>query len=66
MRTCPFNGCYKDLPENIFACRKHWNALDYSERLKITDLYRAYRDHRIGIEELRREQQAVLGNRGTA
>jgi hypothetical protein len=66
MRTCPFKNCCESIPDHLFACRGHWRSMSPDEQRQIHVLYGRYLDGRIGIEELRNEQQEVLGARGTA
>ncbi|MFO0806055.1 MAG: hypothetical protein U0791_23365 [Gemmataceae bacterium] len=66
MRTCPFNGCGQKIPDKLFACRGHWFRLSRVEKSAIDTAYRRYLDGHIDVVELRRIQQDVLGNRGTA
>lgn len=63
---CPFTGCEKTVPDNIFACRGHWFSLNKTEQAEIHAAYNDYMEDRIGMEELRDRQQAVLGLRGSA
>lgn len=66
MRNCPFHQCEATLPDNLFACKPHWRALDMKDRWKISDAYASYLRDQITLLELRTIQQIVLGNRGTA
>lgn len=66
MRKCPFNDCNKQLPDAVFACRKHWFSLNVAERAAVYQCYNQYLYGTINIEELRAEQQMVLRDRGTA
>lgn len=67
MRTCPFNNCDKQIINFMFACRKHWFSLNAAERAEILASYNDYgADDGISLDELRRRQQAVLGDRGNA
>lgn len=66
MRQCPFNNCERQVPDHIFACRKHWYSLNQAHRAEIVEAYNQYLQNVIGIEELRERQQKVLGTRGTA
>jgi hypothetical protein len=66
MRKCPFHNCGKEIPEERFACAPHWFSLTKEEQAEIYAAYRAYQRDEIGVEGLRRRQQAVLGDRGSA
>lgn len=66
MRICPFDGCLEKLADSTFACRRHWYSLTKAERDAIWSAYNSYMANRIGMEELRERQQAILGQRGTA
>ena len=65
-RRCPFHGCEAKIAAEVFACRKHWFSLSHDERTIIYESYYRYTADRIGVDELRRQQQVVLGNRGDA
>lgn len=47
--VCPYPGCAQRLPEQVFACRPHWFSLPQDIR---NGVWRAYRRHGIGSEEL--------------
>ncbi len=66
MRRCPFNGCDKDIPSEMFACRPHWYSLARGDQNIIWNAYKRYTAGKIGPRELRRIQQEVLGERGKA
>jgi hypothetical protein len=66
MRMCPFTGCNKNMPDNMFACRSHWFSLNKAEQREIHDAYDDYMAGVIDIERLRDRQQSVLGLRGSA
>lgn len=65
-RKCPFNGCDQRTSPNMFCCRGHWFSLSKTDRDTIWSAYRRYTADAMGIEELRRIQQAVLGTKGVA
>lgn len=61
MRKCPFSGCRaSQLPDHIFACRKHWYAIPHNLRREIYAAYDQYMSRNIDLPELRKRQQAVL------
>lgn len=60
MRECPFQDCGAMLPDNLFACRKHWYAISGPDRKIIHAAYDDYMNDRIGIEKLRCIQDDVL------
>jgi len=66
MRTCPFHLCGEQLPDHLFACKKHWRSISRPDQVCIFAAYGDYLDDKIGMEDLRRIQQEVLGTRGTA
>lgn len=66
MRKCPFTACGRSIPDDIFVCKPHWFRLSPAERATINEAWSNYQINAIGIDELRRIQQSVLGNRGTA
>ena len=66
MRKCPFNDCEEVIGDHLFACRRHWYSLNLTERQEVYAAYNDYTSDTIGVEELRRKQQEVLGERGTA
>lgn len=66
MRTCPFAGCEVTLPDHLFSCKTHWWHLSRPERAQIHAAYDDYLNDRIDMEQLRKIQQEVLGDRGTA
>jgi hypothetical protein len=65
-RPCPFHGCVQTLPDYLFACKAHWFTLSPEERDCIWNAYRCWHEGNLGSNELRRIQQDVLGDRGTA
>lgn len=65
MRTCPFHDCGRPIPVDKFACAKHWRALSPADRRAVNAIYGDYLAGRIGVDELRKRQQQVLGDRGT-
>jgi hypothetical protein len=65
-RPCPFHGCTQVLPDYLFACKAHWFSLLPAERDCIWEAYTRWKDGSLGVDELRRIQQEVLGDRGTA
>lgn len=66
MRTCPFHGCEATVQDHMFACFPHWKMLSPQDKSRIGRAYDDYRKDLFGIEVLRRIQQDVLGDRGTA
>ena len=66
MRKCPFNDCEEVIGDHLFACMRHWNSLNLTDRHTIEEAYEAYLDGDDGLVELRKRQQEVLGDRGTA
>lgn len=66
MRICPFGGCLKEIPQSLFACRKHWGSLNSKERAEVWAIYDSWLNEEIGWEEVRQRQQSILGVRGTA
>lgn len=60
MRTCPFDGCGAQIPDEMFACRRHWCRLPRPLQTEIWVAYRSYLAGHIDVEELRRRQRAVL------
>jgi hypothetical protein len=66
MRKCPFHGCEEVVLEVLFACPRHWRSLTKAEQAEVWEAYQAYRRDEIGVEGLRKRQQAVLSDRGSA
>ena len=64
MRTCPFKGCGRTLPDTIFACRTHWFMMSKADQAMIWSLYRQYQADKIGIGELIDGQNEVMENYG--
>lgn len=60
MRKCPFDGCGKPIPEERFACPRHWFSLSTEQQKMIWKAYRGYMADVIDIDELRRIQFQVL------
>ena len=60
MRRCPFDGCDIDLPDDRFACRRHWFGLSAEHKARVHNVYRMYQAGTIGVETLRLHQQEVL------
>ena len=65
-RLCPFHGCEARIADEVFACRKHWFSLSHDERTIVYESYYRYTADEIDVDELRRQQQSVLGGRGDA
>lgn len=60
MRECPFNACNKTIPDDRFACPRHWFSLNKDQQNRIWAAYRAYLGSHITIDDLRVEQRIVL------
>lgn len=60
MRDCPFDGCNKTIPDDRFACPRHWFSLNKDQQDRIWSAYRAYLKDQIGIEALRATQNLVI------
>ncbi len=58
--TCPHPECDKQIRLDLFACRRHWNALSQPVRRAIWDTYRARSigDDRIEAIEAARDEWA--------
>lgn len=65
-RLCPFHGCTRRISPDYFACGAHWNSLTSIQRVDIHAAYEQWQRGEIDGEELRRRQQAVLGELGDA
>lgn len=65
-RLCPFHGCPEIIPPDLFACRPHWYSLKESARVRIGWAYREWKAGALTIEELRKVQQDILGDKGNA
>ena len=59
-RQCPFNGCDRMVPPQLFACGQHWYSLSALQRKAVYAMYTAWQNGQITGEELRRRQQAIL------
>jgi hypothetical protein len=66
MRTCPFHGCDARIPDVLFACRFHWSTLSRVDQRRISAVYANYLAGDLDVEQLRRIQDEVLGDRGLA
>lgn len=60
MRTCPFHGCDIVIPDSRFACIDHWASLSKSAQSRVWASYKAYRDDKLALEDLRRIQEEIL------
>jgi len=59
-RICPFTGCGRRIPPELFACGPHWYSLNKDQQRRIYACYDAWGTGEIDGAELRRLQQAVL------
>jgi hypothetical protein len=59
-RMCPFTGCDKSIPAEMFACRGHWFSLNADQKARVWKCYGEWKSGKIDGEELRRQQQVVL------
>ncbi len=59
-RRCPFAGCGKPIPAELFSCGPHWKMLNERQQRWIYKAYDDWKAARITGNELRRLQQAVL------
>lgn len=59
-RTCPFDGCGKQIADAMFSCYEHWFRLGKDQRAVVSTAYSDYLANKIGVEELRVIQQRVL------
>jgi hypothetical protein len=55
--TCPARGCPSRVGDDMLMCRKHWFMAPASLR---ADVWRAYRRHGVGSEELADAQLAAI------
>lgn len=60
MRECPFHGCGEVIEPDKFACKKHWFSLSKEQQDEVHAAYREYCSDKIGMDELRKRQEAVL------
>jgi hypothetical protein len=60
MRQCPFADCGRSIRDEMFACGRHWHALNPWQQARIWTAYREYLAVKIGPEELRCIQDEVL------
>jgi hypothetical protein len=60
MRRCPLFDCTEDLPDTLFACRRHWFMLNRTQQQTIHAAYDDYVANIIGIERLREVQQEII------
>jgi len=60
MRRCPFESCGISIPEDKYACLRHWRSLSPAQKAEIHAAYRGYLADKVSLTELRRRQQAVL------
>lgn len=60
MRLCPFPNCGNTIPAHLFACNRHWYALNRDQQRRIYDCYGKWKAGEIDGAELRRRQQEVL------
>jgi hypothetical protein len=70
MRTCPFRGCDRLIPNDRFCCSLHFARLTFNEQ---TAIFNAYDRHRRGeissmtlLECQRRMVNAVQGRNANA
>jgi hypothetical protein len=60
MRACPFAHCGELIPENMFACYRHWLTLDKWQMARIWACYRDYLADNIDLDGLRAIQQEIV------
>ena len=60
MRVCPFDDCGEHIPEDNFACLRHWVQLAPRQQQTIRAAYADYLADNISINELRTVQQGIL------
>lgn len=61
--TCPYPGCELRVRDDMFACRAHWYSLPTEIRESI---WRAFRRHRVGSDELREAHAAARQHWGSS
>lgn len=59
-RQCPFPGCSENLPESIFACRKHWYQISRPDQEIIWGIYRRWQAGDVAPDELLAVQKEVI------
>jgi hypothetical protein len=63
-RKCPFTGCGKAIPAEMFACKRHRFMLSQEQRDRIWAMYRDWQSGDIDGETLTKLQQEVLDETG--
>lgn len=60
MRNCPFPNCRESIPDENFACRKHWPTMPKEEREQVAKIWEAFRQGHMTAEQFQDAQDEVM------